>query len=65
MTGRELSTEEVNMIANLKASGFVVIVWTPDEIGKADTDGLEEVSVERGWNYINDLNGPESDEEAE
>lgn len=61
----EMTRVEQMAIDGLKARGFAVIVWTPDEIGEADTDGLEEVSIERGWNYINSMNGPENDEEAE
>lgn len=61
----EMTRVEQMAIDSLKARGFAVIVWTPEEIGRANADELEEISIERGWHYINQQNGPENDEEAE
>jgi len=59
-----MTPEEQAVIDGLKARGFAVIVWTPEEIGPADAGHLEEVSVERGWNFIRSF-FDENDEEAE
>ena len=44
-------------VDELRSSGHVVIVWTPDEIGEAVADILEEVSFARGAEYLEDENG--------
>jgi len=61
----EMTFAEEQAIAALRDRGFVVVVWTPGEIGNADPDGLEDVTIERGWNFIADGNSIENDEEAE
>lgn len=39
-------------VAQLRDSGYCVIVWTPEEIGEADIGDLESVSIERGHDYL-------------
>lgn len=39
----------------LRDSGHLVIIWTPEEIGEADIDDLESVSIERGHAYLEDF----------
>ncbi|GED41216.1 hypothetical protein [Cobetia marina] len=46
-------------VQQLRDSGHVVIVWTPDEIGDADGGVLEEVAIERGNTYLDDYDEEE------
>lgn len=50
-------------VDELRSSGHVVIVWTPEEIGEADTDILEEVSITRGADYLDSINGGNDEDE--
>lgn len=36
----------------LRDAGFCVVVWTPEELGDADIDDLENIVIERGNNFI-------------
>lgn len=49
-------------IRELRESGHAVIVWTPEEIGEADIDDLESLSIERGHNYLDEFKEIEDDE---
>lgn len=40
-------------IRKLRDLGYAIAIFTPGEVGEADTDALEDVMVERGWSYIN------------
>lgn len=42
-------------VQELRDSGHLVIIWTPEEIGEADIDDLESVSIERGHTYLEDF----------
>lgn len=50
-------------ISDLRGRGFVVIIWTPEEVGLADADDLEDVAIQRGNEYLSDF--LEEDEEEE
>lgn len=50
-------------VDELRSSGHVVIVWTPEEIGEADADILEEVSITRGADYLDSINGGEDEDD--
>lgn len=39
-------------VESLRSSGHVVIIWTPEEIGEADASTLEDISIERGSEYL-------------
>jgi len=36
----------------LQSAGYAVVLFTPDEIGNADRDRLEDIMIERGSEYI-------------
>ena len=48
-------------VDELRSSGHVVIVWAPEEIGEADAGTLEEVSIVRGAEYLDSVNGSKED----
>ena len=39
-------------LKELRDLGFVVVVWTPEELGDADPDHLEDLVIERGSDYL-------------
>jgi hypothetical protein len=49
-------------IALLRAKGYAVIIWTPEELAGASRNRVEDRLVELGWEVIADLK-PESDDE--
>jgi hypothetical protein len=48
-----VTPEQTKTVNELRSEGYVIAAFTPDEIGKADTSTLEDIMVERGWDYIN------------
>jgi hypothetical protein len=48
-----VTPEQTKTVNELRSEGYAIAAFTPDEIGKADTGTLEDIMVERGWNYIN------------
>ena len=51
----ELTDNELNVISGLRDRGFTVTIFSPDELGNANTDKVEDRLVELGWDIINDL----------
>ena len=59
-----MTEEQSKVIDQLRDSGHVLIIWTPEEVGACPGDVLEDRCTEAGWDTINDLtNGPNVDEE--
>lgn len=48
----QLSEAEQAHICALRLRGFAVTIWSPDEVGNANADTLEDLMVERGAHYI-------------
>ena len=42
----------LNCVRELRNRGYGVVVFTPNEVGDADSSHLEDLMVERGWDYI-------------
>lgn len=55
MTTEAMTPEEAAVIDGLKARGFAVIVWTPDELKSANPRRVEDRSIELGWDLIEAL----------
>jgi hypothetical protein len=47
-----MTKAEADIIAKLRRKGYAVIVWTPDELGSADPERVEDRSIELGWDII-------------
>jgi hypothetical protein len=45
----------MNEIDALRAKGYAVIVWTPEELAGASRNRVEDRLVELGWEVIADL----------
>lgn len=44
-------------IRKLRALGYAISIFTPGEVGEADTDKLEVLMVARGWDFLNSEDG--------
>lgn len=49
-------------VEQLRAEGYAVVIYNPDELRGVSTDGIEEHMITKGNEYI-DLNSPEPDDE--
>lgn len=52
----KLTKAEIEVIRAIRNRGFAVILWNPDELKEADSDRVEERSIEFGWDLIETLN---------
>lgn len=53
-------------VKELRAAGYSVIIWNPDEIGLADIGHLEDRAIESGNEYLASINGDsDGDEEPQ
>jgi hypothetical protein len=50
-----MTPEQTTAIAQLRDTGYAVIIWTPAELGTASPDRVEDRSIELGWDVIADL----------
>ena len=48
--------EILEFIDELRSAGYAVVLFTPDEIGKADMEHLADIMIERGSEYISSEN---------
>lgn len=51
----QITREHLDAINEMRDQGFAVIVWTPEEIGSASRDRIEERCIEFGNQVIEDL----------
>lgn len=47
-----MTEEQIKVIGELRDSGYAVVIFTPDELGDADPENLEDILVERGWAFL-------------
>lgn len=52
-----MTNEQQAAINQLRAEGYAVVIWTPEEIGWADIDQLEDLTISRGNDYLESVNG--------
>lgn len=52
-----MTEEQSKVLQQLRNLGYAVCVFTPEEIGEADADELEDVLCERGYFFIEQENG--------
>lgn len=41
-------------VDNLRDSGYLVVVWTPEELKNVDASALEDYVISKGNDYIED-----------
>lgn len=54
--GYTMTNEQLETIRQLRAEGYAVIIWTPEEIGDADIDELVGLSISVGSDYLESVN---------
>jgi hypothetical protein len=52
-----MKTEWLKTIYALRDAGYLVIIWTPDELGDIDASRVEDMLIERGNDMIEALQG--------
>ena len=50
-----MNTEAENTIKTLRDAGYLVVIWTPQELGNIDSSFIEDVVIERGNDMIEQL----------
>lgn len=44
--------QQQEIIDELRVAGYLVVIWTPDELGDTDVGGMEDVVTQRGNEFI-------------
>ena len=52
----EITDTNNQTVQQLRDSGHVVVIWTPEEIGDADPSTLQDIVIQRGNEYLEDVN---------
>jgi hypothetical protein len=52
-----MKTEWLKTIYALRDAGYLVIIWSPEELGDIDASHVEDALIERGNNLIEQLMG--------
>ena len=47
-----MTEEEQAVVDQLWRKGYCVVIWTPEELGNADANHLEDIVIERGNEYL-------------
>jgi hypothetical protein len=47
-----MKSEWINAIREMRHEGYAVIVWTPEELGEADREWVEDCSISYGSEYL-------------
>jgi len=48
--------KDIESIQRLRDLGYSIAAFTPDEIGEANSGVLQELIIERGWDFIEHCN---------
>lgn len=60
-----MTEAEKQTLRDLRSRGYLVITWTPEEIGTADFQNIEDSVVSYGNEIIEDSQGETDDTEAD
>ena len=47
-----MNKEFTDTVRTMREAGYMVIVWTPDELGDTNTSHIEDMLIERGNDMI-------------
>lgn len=53
----QMKTEWIPTIHAMRDSGYLVIIWSPEELGDVDASHIEDMLIERGNDMIEQLKG--------
>lgn len=54
-----MTDKQREALRELRDSGYAVIVWTPEELGNADVNRVQDRLIELGFEVISDLQSTE------
>ena len=49
--------EYFKILKDMRVDGWLVVAWTPEEVGDIQTDHIEDLLIERGNDIIEQLQG--------
>ena len=49
-----MTPEQIKAIRDLRTAGYAVILWSPEELGDADPEWVEECSISYASEYLID-----------
>jgi hypothetical protein len=52
-----MKTEWIPTIHAMRDAGYLVIIWSPEELGDVDASHIEDMLIERGNDMIEQLKG--------
>jgi hypothetical protein len=47
-----MTDEQLTMIRTLRDQGYAIVIFTPDELGNAPSEAVEDAMVSNGWDTI-------------
>jgi hypothetical protein len=47
-----MSNDEIEVIRALRDKGYLIVIWTPEELMHINTDYLEDIIIEKGNDTI-------------
>jgi len=56
MSELNLEAKDIESIQRLRDLGYSIAIFTPDEIGEAESWVLEDLIIERSWDFIEHCN---------
>lgn len=52
LVNNQLTSEEVECLRGLYDRGFVVCIFTPEELGEANPEDVQDACIASGWDRI-------------
>lgn len=53
-----MKQEWLTTLKEMRKEGYCVVVFSPKELGDATPDYLEDILIQRGWDFIESQNSP-------
>lgn len=50
-----MTDEQIKMIRDLRNQGYAISIFTPEELGNAPSEAVEDAMVSNGWDAIETL----------
>ena len=51
-----MTEQQLAVVRELRSEGYAIIMWSPEEIGDADVNQLEDLVISRGNDYLESAN---------
>ena len=56
-----MTPEQQKTVDDLRDAGYCIIIWTPEEVGEANTGHLGDIVISRGNDFLESYNSEEDD----